>query len=817
MKVRLVPQAADDATVRLTARVRFPETPLVRLAYPTRTGALLRIDGAIAGAFDNKHSAIDLRVEPGMRDLLLEVERRSLPTSGLPAGDGLRWRWLLRRAGEQPHAHLEFNPSNEPYGEVAGAVQDDVLLVGHAHLDVAWLWRYAEARRKALRTFATAIRQIDLDPSYRFAQSQPQLYAWIQASDPALFARVRERIDNGWDASVASMWVEPDLHAISGESILRQFALGVRWMEANLATSPTVAWLPDTFGFPATFPQLAAHAGMKAFATTKLQWNEQTRWPHPQFRWFGDDGSALASAVIDRYDGPVDEARRTIARERREPLICGFGDGGGGLEDETLAASGRVRNPWTTIERWFEEVETRALPEVRGELYLETHRGTYTTHRDVKSRNAALERALDEAEELVSWCIAIRVAPATVKPLADDLREARTVLARNQFHDVIAGTSIASVYEEVRVEHDRVERIAARVSDGARSILPRAQLSRREPLPCEPRREDGGYTFRNDYLSARVRDDGTIVELRGVDGPNLVAVANGLTAYVDKPKMWDAWNLDAGYERRPQKLKPAGAELDNGSLVVRLAGNDFAVAMRLVLDETEPFLRVEASVNWQAQHLILRAEHRLAIAAREVRFGQPHGSIVRSAYPETSEARARFEVPGQRWVHAVDGAHGLAILAPDTFGWSATGLSGGGLRIGASLLRAPVWPDPTADRGEHTIAYAFAPTSGARISALEAAFRDFVEIDRVRLFTCEDPGVLVVATKPADDGAGVIVRVRECDGWPHNVELRSGGRVRTVTPVDACERPIAGDAVFDGESVRFVLNPYALRSFRVTA
>ena len=168
---------------------------------------------------------------------------------------------------------------------------------------------------------------------------------------------------------------------------------------------------------------------------------------------------------------------------------------------------------------------------------------------------------------------------------------------------------------------------------------------------------------------------------------------------------------------------------------MRLAGKNFAVAMRIVLDEAEPFLRIEATVNWQAEHLILRAEHRLALAARTVRFGQPHGSLERTAFPETDAERARFEVPGQRWVHAVDGAHGLAILAPDTFGWSATGLTDGGLRIGLSLLRAPVWPDPAAARCPRRLRLC------ADLGAKSARWRPHsatTPVDRVRLFTCDD-------------------------------------------------------------------------------
>src|SRR6201999_2818908 len=151
------------------------------------------------------------------------------PISGLPAGDGVRWRWMLARAEQRPHEELDVTAAPDAYGALPGAVAGDVPMVGHAHLDLAWLWTYADSKGKALRTFATALRQTAIDDRYVYAQSQPQLYAWVEAGDPALFARIRGALAHGWDAGVAAMWVEPDLHAPSGESILRQFSFAARY------------------------------------------------------------------------------------------------------------------------------------------------------------------------------------------------------------------------------------------------------------------------------------------------------------------------------------------------------------------------------------------------------------------------------------------------------------------------------------------------------------------------------------------------------------------------------------------------------------
>jgi len=813
MRVGLVRRGADEATVTFTARAVLPDGPL-RLRYPTRTGALLRVDGAVRGAFDGKHPTIDLPPLPGEHDLSLEVERRSLPVSDLPAQDGIAWRLMLLRAAQKPAHEIEIAVRDgEPAGEPI-----DVPLTGHAHLDVAWLWTYDAARRKALRTFATALREIENDPRFVFAQSQPQLYSWVFSADAELAQRVRAHAQGGWDASVASMWVEPDLHAPSGESVLRQFAHGIRWTRDNLGVEPSVAWLPDSFGFPSTFPQLAAHAGVPYFLTTKLQWNETTRWPYPRFRWNAADGSSLVAAVVDSYDGALTGDRVKTARERDELLVVGYGDGGGGATDADLARVGEGSRGWTRAADWFaRDVASGALPQHRGELYLETHRGTYTTHHDVKARNAELERALAHAEELAAWCVAVR-APATIRrSLADDLRSAWRILLRAQFHDVISGAAIGAVYTDVHAEFDRALAIASRVGDAAASVLPRSDLRLVPPQPVAPVRDEDGWSFANAYVRARVRDDGTIAELSGAAGPNLVALANGIVAYVDRPKRWDAWNVDRDYARKQVRVRPGGASLEEGALVVRLAvGKSSRLSMRIALLEDEPWLRVEIVAGWHASHVLLRAEHRVALRAREVRYGEQHGTITRTAFPATDAERAKFEVPGQRWAHVADGEHGLAVFTPDLYGWNAVGLEGGGVRLGTSLLRAPRWPDPLADRGEQRLEYAFVPTEGATISALEHAWLTYTPPqERVRLFTCDEPAVLIVATYPSDDADGVILRVRECDGERRRVAVRCGGRMREAVPVDAVERPIAGDTAIVEEDLVFDLGPFALRSFLV--
>jgi alpha-mannosidase len=782
----------------------------------------VRIDGIVRGAFDRAHAG--LIIPPGVAgEVTLEVERRAPLTDSLPLGVALRWHhpaWLLT---ERPHRFLEVVQA-PLRARASGPPRAPVALVGHAHLDVAWLWTYAEARRKALRTFATAVRQLEADPAYVFTQSQPQLYSFVEEEDPALFERVRALAREGrFDASGAALWVEPDCNLPSGESLLRQLVFGIRYAQARLDTRPTVAWLPDTFGFANTLPTLLAHAGVRAFATTKHSWNDTTRFPHAQFVWEGPDGSRLLGAQIASIQGGVEKKRVVQARGRDELLLVGYGDGGGGPTDAMIAAA-PTHGTWTALASWFDALAARAasLPVVRGELYLEFHRGVFTTHHDVKARNAALERSLATAEQLGAWASALHASPLFLDEFRRRLHEAWEIVLRSQFHDVLPGTAIGAVFADAHAEYDRAETLVAQAAESARAALPQTTLVPEEHCVA-PRSERGAYVFENASLQARVASDGTIAELRLPNGPNLVQRANALVAYADHPKRWDAWNLDRTYRRRARPLRAQSCGLVDEAfeLRYRIGRASLAVA-RITLRAHEPFLRVELAVEWRERHTILRCENEFALGRRaRAWFGSPHGTLERPTRPRERAERAKFEACGQRFAR-VEGFErdgrpsggGVAVLVLDTYGWSL-GCRRGIVGLGHSLLRAPTWPDRDADRGEHVLAYAYLPFGALSMGELERTWERYALAPALAMFDCAEPAVIVVATKPADDGDGVIVRARECDGTTCDASIACAARAREAVCVDALERPVAGDAELRDGALRAHFGPYELRSFRV--
>ncbi len=819
MKLRLREESRSEEVARLRA-VLPASAQSALISYRTRTGALLRVAGVAAGAYDREHHDVFVPPSDEPRELSLEVELEALPTNGLPSGPGIIW-WLLNALSHQsPQRFVIVSLSNDAEQRVEDAQAEgenpSLPLIGHSHLDVAWLWTYEQTRRKAQRTFAIACDLFERDPQFVFAQSQPQLYRFVEEDDPQLFEHVCEEVRAGrFDPDIAALWVESDCNIPSGESLLRQMLFAHDYCTQRLGATPSIAWLPDSFGFANTLPQLLAHAGIPFFATTKLQWNDTTRFPYPQFVWRGPDGSSVTSALIQSYDGGPYPWRVKTARERHEPLVLGYGDGGGGVTPKMLAQAPAIGR-WIHPREWFDGLANRgdALPVYSGELYLEYHRGTYTTHHDVKFYNALLERALLEAEELVAWCEAVRAPAAATAQFAQRLRAAWEIVLRNQFHDVLPGTAIADVYRDARSEYAQAQELVASAIASAESMLPRTGV-RSAAGPCAPREDATSFVFDNGLVRARVGGDGVITELAASGGRNVAVEANVLALYRDRPRQWEAWNIDDGYQRTLRRVSAFEARVAGDGLKLEYDFDGSPGMMRVELREGEPFLRVELDVDWHTRRTLLRVESRFAVETNEVTYGSPHGTIVRSALRDTPERRAKFEVPGQRFAAVRDiRAEGAAIFALDTYGWSALS-KGSEIAIGHSLLRGTVWPDPQADIGSHRFSYAFAPLGSASTGALERAWLRFAHEPRVRLFTTPDENVLVVACKPAEDRDGAIVRVRECNGEARPVRLRSGARLASAHAVDALERPVESAVSIESETLVFELKAFELRSFRV--
>ena len=366
-----------------------------------------------------------------------------------------------------------------------------VHLVGHAHIDHAWLWPIAETERKAARTFVNMIRFIKEYPEFIFLQSQPCQLEIIKNEYPSIFEEIKEAYKNGnWEPN-GGMWVEADCNIPSGESLVRQFLVGKKTGRDLLGYEADTLWLPDVFGYAAALPQIMAGCRIKYFVTSKINWNDTTRFPYETFIWRGIDGTGVKTHFLSTL-GPGSGYNGRVAPEELAAVwnsvqhkeiqsACvksiGEGDGGGGTLRTDLEMARRLgdlegvpRAAWKTVSAALGEIFAAGdaeFPEWRGELYLELHRGTYTTQAKTKRNNRLLEFALRNAE---LYCAIAALAGKDKYPHEELLNCWKRTLT-NQFHDIIPGSSIGKVYAEAEADSARMLALLAGISDTARRRL----------------------------------------------------------------------------------------------------------------------------------------------------------------------------------------------------------------------------------------------------------------------------------------------------------------------------------------------------------
>jgi alpha-mannosidase len=372
-----------------------------------------------------------------------------------------------------------------------------ITVSGHAHLDVAWLWPYWRTRQKIAHTIANVLALMERYPDYRYSQSQPQLLQWLKEDLPEVYARVKERVEEGRFEPVGAMWVESDCNLTSGESLVRQIMYGTRFLREEFGITPRVIWLPDVFGYSAALPQIMRGCDIPCFMTTKISWNQFNRLPVDTFRWRGIDGSEVlahfitapsesASTPSYTYNGPLQPCdvygtwRVYQQQEINDELLYlgGWGDGGGGPTEEQLEraqimadlpAFPRVR--MGRVDTYFADLYQRLwehphLPTWVGELYLEYHRGTYTSQARTKLANRRMELLYRDTELLNAW------ASLYGAPLQQEkLHEGWQLILLNQFHDVLPGSSIHEVYTDTARIYAEIAALAEPVRDEMLAIL----------------------------------------------------------------------------------------------------------------------------------------------------------------------------------------------------------------------------------------------------------------------------------------------------------------------------------------------------------
>ncbi|MBX9138276.1 MULTISPECIES: alpha-mannosidase [unclassified Clostridium] len=373
----------------------------------------------------------------------------------------------------------------EFYEKLCGHEDYVATCVGHTHIDVAWWWTVAQTREKVGRSFSTVLKLMDQYPEYIFMSSQPQLYKFIKEDYPDIYEKIKEKVKEGVWEPEGAMWLEADCNVTSGESLIRQILHGKRFFKEEFNVENEVLWLPDVFGYSAALPQILKKSNVNYFMTTKIAWNQFNKMPYDTFMWKGIDGTEILTHFITTtdpnqdkkchfttYNGILHPGSIKGAWDRYQQkeinddvLVCyGYGDGGGGVSYEMLETGRRMAKGIPGMPKvklgnsldYFKKLEKKVegnkrLPRWVGELYLEYHRGTYTSMARNKRDNRISEQLYESTEKVNSLAMLLgKEYPA------ENINKNWENILLNQFHDILPGTSIKKVYDVTDEDYKRI-------------------------------------------------------------------------------------------------------------------------------------------------------------------------------------------------------------------------------------------------------------------------------------------------------------------------------------------------------------------------
>ena len=711
-----------------------------------------------------------------------------------------------------------------------------VALVAHSHLDIAYYWRRLHTVQKNLRTVLIQMRLMDKYPEFTYCHTQPYLYETLKEYYPEVFEELKQKVASGRFEPVGAMYVEPDCNIPNAESLIRQCLYGQRFYKENFGCTVNSCWVPDVFGNSWILPQILKKCGVDYFVSNKMStWNDTNRFPHNNFIWRGIDGSDIYACVppthFITWNEPSQVAENWEAFQDKdtgsETLgMFGYGDGGSGATDEMIELMSRFKKlsvmPETRHVRADRFLMENFTPDKKfavwdGELYLEMHRGTYTTKALLKKANRELENKFRAAELICS--LRKKDYPA------ETLRKLYKKFLLQQFHDILPGSHITPVFEDAEADLAEVDEGLNIIIGGGSELFNTLNFPRggiefipeengafirkgvrgsfapvlAEPLSAAqviPSSADdnwmtfNGFEAETPFYRIVFSPDGAITGLfdKELDREWADGALNKLRLYDDKPGNYDAWDILPGYvenERPLELLSPLRLFAVSGECAefsAELSTKNSRIKVIVRLFRASRAIETEIFADWHESHKLLKAEFCANVLTREIVCDTSAGFIRRPAHKNTSWEEARFECCTHKWFDIGETDAGLSVINDSKYGVGINGKS-----ITLSLLRATERPDPRSDLGEHGFCWLIVPHEGsftkAGINRLALMYNSpLVKLDRVP----EVPDILkefsplwLQAVKLSEDGEKTVCRLTETDG--------RRGELRLTQPVTVCD------------------------------
>lgn len=712
----------------------------------------------------------------------------------------------------------------------------DVALIAHSHLDIAYYWRRIHAVQKNLRTVLIQLRLMDRYPDFKYTHTQPYVYETLEKYYPDVFEELKEKVKNGQFEPVGAMYVEPDCNVPSAESLVRQCLYGQQTYKRMFGKTVNNAWLPDVFGNSWILPQILKKSGVDYFVSNKMStWNDTNRFPHNNFIWKGIDGSEVLACVPPTHF--ITWNMPSQIQENWEAYIdkdsggqtmnmFGYGDGGSGCTEEMIELMHRFDKlsvmPKCEHMGGAEFLEKNLkhndkLETWDGELYLEMHRGTFTTKSDLKRANRRLEYKLRDAEMLS----VLRGEDHTA-----EITRLYKKLLINQFHDILPGSHIHPVYEDAMADYREIDESLDKII-GTGSKYFNTLNFKRDALTFVPNRKGtatrygekgnwilpnisalssanlravkfsgqwitAGETVETPFYLIKFNSDGSIASLfdKENDREWVSGDFNKLKIYTDYPGNYDAWDILPNYKDKQIEVKVieplALCEQDGESATFKtVLGTEQSTWIMLVrVFRRSRGIEVENIVDWNEKHRLAKAEFGCNVLARKALCDTSAGFIERDTHRNTSWQQARFETCHHKWADLAETDGGVALINDGKYG---IGFDENTMSL--SLLRATIRPDVTSDMGHHNFCYMIMPHNKNAVDAgiNHIAFQYNIPLVKADVeYNGESFAPLYMqAMKKSEDGEMTVIRLSEQDG--RRGKLRLDKKVKLLNMLEDVE------------------------------
>lgn len=792
----------------------------------------------------------------------------------------------------------------EYYEKMCGNNTVTVNCIGHTHIDVAWLWTLAQTREKVQRSFATVLELMKYYPEYRFMMSQPQLFKYLSEVDPMMYEEIKQKVREGRFELEGAMWLEADCNLISGESMVRQILHGKRFLKKEFDVESRVLWLPDVFGYSAALPQILKKSGIEHFITSKISWNDTNILPYDTFIWQGIDGSEILTDFITTQDfkrngeiqnettyvgmiNPTQVAGCWNRYQQKEyndqvMLVYGWGDGGGGptydmLEQQRRLSYGLPSLPKTRMSSLREHLdiaetnfkkscrEIGRVPKWVGELYLEFHRGTYTSMASSKRYNRKAEMMLGTLESLGT--IVSRITGKEYHK--EDLYSMWDTVLLNQFHDIIPGSSIKEVYTDSYKQYEDLFEKGELLTKNALQMLCNSISSRDGILVYNPlgfERSDiiildgksyevsnipafgwkvikpenkeskimiNGKKAENSFFVLELDDFGRISRLydKRNDREVLTAPCNEIQIFEDMPLLYENWEISKTYKSKCKTLKDICDidVIDNGcrkGFKISRKYYNSTINQYIYLYDNIERIDVENQIDWHEQKQLVKIAFPFNVHTNHATYEVQFGSVERNNHSNTSWDMAKFETCGHKWVDMSEYGYGISLLNDCKYGFST---EENVLKLTA--IKCGTYPNEEADQGLHSFTYSIYPHTGDFRNgktvqmayslnkplkiAEKGANTDGILPEVFSLISVDCDNVIIDTIKQCEDDDSIIIRIYDAYNCKSHPTIKFGFDVEKAYLCDLLEN-IEEELVVNGNIIKLNVNNFEIVTLKVT-